>query len=520
VKLSKEYEQLVLEKELKEREEARTKLEIYKNDPVEFIKNECWVFNEYKNPSIIRFSLYDYQEEFIRKVKKAYDEGRHLLNEKSRQMGFSWMYMAFFLWGVLFDATFSALVLSYKEDLVDDGGENSSIHSLFGRFRFMYEKLDERLGFKRTLGIKSLLVKNWNTDCYIVGTSTTVESGRGGTYKIVLWDEAALTPKSESILAAIQPAAHSLHLNSTVRGKANAFARLRWSADFQKEGEVVTSHWTRHPERAQGLQLVKGKWTSEWYEKQKHLLGPTQVAQEIDINYTQSIEGKIYFTFSIEHHASKELGYEDEWETILAWDLGLGDENAIVVLSRDFNKRLGVVDSYFLNEQPIRFYIDMIHGKEPEELQELSPDVRDKTFRFMERALKRDYKRKTQVLGPDVLARDMKTKRSVKDDMRNAHLLGRGYVPLHVEVMAVKVIQRIAVVSKVIDPVMDLFYVDKDQLEFIERIMGYRRKVDADGNFTQDPVHDWASHAADALGIGVCYFMKAGRIVLQKPKGL
>jgi len=455
----------------------------------------------------------------VERIYDAYKKQEPLLNEKSRQMGFSWLYMAFFLWGILYDESFSGCVLSYKEDLVDDGGMRNTPDSLLGKLRFMYERLDERLGFKGVLEIKSLRISNKLTGAYIVGTSTTTESGRGGTYRIALWDEAARTPKSETILASIQQAARSLHLNSTVKGKGNAFARLRWSKDFGAE-HVVTSHWRLHPERQKGLRQVNGKWTSEWYERQKKILTPTQLAQELDINYSESVEGRVWYKFSVEHHASQRIEYDPTWETILAWDLGLADETVILVLCRDFNKRIALVDSYINSEQTIRFYISLVQGHQPEDFDLLPYDQKKKTLEFIQRARERDYRRKIQVVGPDALQRGIKSKKSVRDQMRNAHLINRGFVRMKVTVISVGVMNRIALVNKIMDPVAGRFYVDKDQLEVIERLMNYRRKEGVDGNYTDEPIHDWASHASDALGYGVAYFEKHGRIVGNKPRGM
>ncbi|KKL26055.1 hypothetical protein LCGC14_2399090, partial [marine sediment metagenome] len=317
-----------------------------------------------------------------------------------------------------------------------------------------------------------------------------------------------------------------------VRGKGNAFARLRWSPDYRSVADIVTIHWSSHPDRIIDLEVIDGKKTSTWYRNECKTLSPTQVAQELDINYSESVEGRVYFKFSEARQCSKEIGWDENWTTIVAWDLGLGDENALVVLSQ-FMGTLAVVDSYFMNEQLLRFYVDIIHGRKPKEFDLLNQVDKDKTLKFMERAKVRDYKRKTQVLGPDALARDIKSKKSVKGILRNPNVNldfrspvekesrpAKLYVPMQVRVMSYKKLDMINQVSVVIDPEMDVFCVDKGQVEFIERLMNYRRKKDDDGNYTDEPVHDWASHAADALGVGILYLVRQGRVIVGKPKGL
>ncbi|RPJ09589.1 MAG: hypothetical protein EHM36_04165, partial [Deltaproteobacteria bacterium] len=152
----------------------------YSSNPVSFIEECCWIFNPDLVPATIPFKLYGYQKDFVLKLHAKYrqldtSDKHHLLDEKTRQMGMSWLYMAFFLWAILFDPGFSGFVMSYKEDLVDDGGAESTKDSLLGKLRFMYEHLPER--FAGLLRFKYLRVSNHRTGAYLVGSSANINAG-------------------------------------------------------------------------------------------------------------------------------------------------------------------------------------------------------------------------------------------------------------------------------------------------------------------------------------------------------
>jgi hypothetical protein len=223
--------------------------------------------------------------------------------------------------------------------------------------------------------------------------------------------------------------------------------------------------------------------------------------------------------FDPDKQANQKIEYDENWYTVLAWDLGYGDENVILVICRDANGRFGIIDSFVMREQLIRFYIDLVHGFKPRELDTLPFDERRKTELFLTRARERDYKRKIQVLGPDARARGIRSRKSVKDEMITAHMLGRNYVDLQVRVVDTGVLDGIGMVSRIMDPALDMFSVDAEQTEVIERIMNYRRKRDMDGNYIDEPVHDWASHVPDAIRYGFDFMTRQeGRIIGRKPR--
>lgn len=498
-------------------------VEDYVSNPAEFIRKECWIFNPEKDPPVVPFDLFPYQEEFIQDLHYDYQKQKDVLDEKSRQMGLSWLYMAFFLWGLLYDRSFTGFTMSYKETLVDDGGSESTVNSLFGKLRFMYERLKKSPALLR---FKYLRVTNKATGAYLVGESTNPNAGRGGTYKIGLWDETASTPKSEVIFPAFHQAVRCRCFNSTVRGKGNVFSRLRW--DPNSGVDIKTFHWTLHPEKSEEKERVDGKWTSPWYEQQCRELTPSQVAQELDIDYETSAEGRVYGKLSSQVHV-KDIEFNPAWteRSIIAWDLGVSDETFGIVLQQDNQGNIAVVDEVVGTDEEIRFYISLVCGVEPKEFSFMQNE-RKKTFTdFLKRAREFQYKRLTQVAGPDAVQRSITSKRSVKDqflravelgrDVGSGRLTDRRYTNMRmIALTGYKIMDRIVAVKKVIDPVRNRVIISKRCVNLWERLMNYKWSQSSEGTNKETPEHDWASHGADAFGYGVLYLTRH-RAVMQKP---
>ncbi len=74
----------IIEDELKEKVSSKYFI-AYKNNPIQFINNEVFIFNPDKDPATIPFKLYPYQEKFLDEVYIAYKTSDKILDEKTRQ---------------------------------------------------------------------------------------------------------------------------------------------------------------------------------------------------------------------------------------------------------------------------------------------------------------------------------------------------------------------------------------------------------------------------------------------------
>lgn len=242
---------------------------------------------------------------FIVAMLNAYDPPRDILIEKSRDMLASWLGMAAILHDLLFRPRWSVMTVSRVEDLVDDGGQASTIKTLHGKVRYMYERLPPFLRDAMGLSFKYLSIRNESTGAFVAGFSATPSAGRGPKWRRAFLDEFAWQPNSEEVMASVQSACPSgKALVSTPNGPANAFYRIRqlarriWPLPVEEKSahwQLLTIHWSQHPDRDRRwyeFQVATGSMTAE------------KVAQELDISYERSLSGRAYPRFSHQLHVA------------------------------------------------------------------------------------------------------------------------------------------------------------------------------------------------------------------------
>jgi len=287
---------------------------------------------------MFRFELYDFQEYAINETmtieitadgRRVYIE--NVMWEKSRQMGMSWTGMAIQLWGLLFDSGWASLNQNRKESKVDDGGEGSTTDSLMGKLRFMYDNLPEWIKDFAPVSFKFLEARNRRTGAFVHGESANVNSGRGGTYKMVFQDEDAFIPASEIVFAAVRHGCkRGIVKNSTPNGKGNCFYRIKQleNTTFKK----LRFHWSQHPVFGHEQSTLEGKITSPWYEVQCSDMTVEDIAQELDISYDKSVQARVFPEFSQEQNVLRDpfqKAYDPERELHLDFDYGVSDPTSV-----------------------------------------------------------------------------------------------------------------------------------------------------------------------------------------------
>ncbi len=242
---------------------------------------------------------------------------------KSRQMLVSNIGMARALWKILFKT------VPYKIGVITRVAEQcySTADSLFGRIEFAYEQLPPQLKQTLTFSKRPMLITNTNNGAQIIGSTTTKNSGRGSTLDEYWLDEAAfLGSLAESILTSIAPATQRLYIVSTPNGR-NFFHYLWTQALNGTNGlKPVKLHWSQHPDRNQ-----------EWYDKKTATLTPVKRAQEYDLSFEESQEGKT-FEIDLNKHMAKvtpkeaaDMLLKRGWKLVGGMDIGLRDDTCAVV---------------------------------------------------------------------------------------------------------------------------------------------------------------------------------------------
>lgn len=250
--------------------------EFYRDHPVEFINDWGMTFDprnpERGLPATVPFLLFPKQAEFINWLRDRWLGREDGLAEKSRDMGVSWLCVAFGVWMFTFHPGTVVGFGSRKEEYVDKIGDPKS---LFWKVRQYINLLPSEFrpaGWDEKKHAPHMRVLNPENGAAIVGEAGD-NIGRGNRTSIYFKDESAFYEHPETIDAALSQTSNCKIDVSTPNGNGNPFYRKRHSGKVK----VFTFHWRDDPRKDQG-----------WYDKQRETLDPVILAQEVEIDYNAS----------------------------------------------------------------------------------------------------------------------------------------------------------------------------------------------------------------------------------------
>lgn len=364
-------------------EDLAAKKEQYRREPWTFISEQCMTITDINPPHGIfrnaKMELFPAQVELIKKLITFDDnyldffiDDAHV--EKSRQQGLSWILSGVGLWAIEFWDNIRGLYLSRKEDEVDDGGERSTVESLFGKLRFQYNNQDEWLKEECDLTFKFLQVNNKSRQSFLVGESANPNAGRGGTYKFAMVDEAAYVPNSEAVMMAVDQACkRGKVLNSTPFGSGNHYARIKrmHTRNIDTGYRFIRLHWSQNPWQAKGLTLDPdtGQMTSPWYKAITRTMTREAIARELEISYSASMAGMVYPEFNIDLDAGGSAEFDAQCDfspskgiVYCGWDFGLNDPTALVLFQKNPLGGYDVFNELQLDGQPIENFVPYVQS--------------------------------------------------------------------------------------------------------------------------------------------------------------
>lgn len=213
-------------------------------------------------------------------------------------MFLTWLGGFGFLWSLMFRDGFAGVVGSESADLIDDGGDNATTDSFFGRMLYVYKHLPTWLQDFSQLTFTKRRITCKARGSYVVGDARKGNIGRGGTYDTGLVDEHAYIEYSESSHASLTPACQKIIYPSTPNGRRNCFGRLRHDPE---SGFVVREFgWYLRPDRRVGLyrDAETGKLRSLWYDNATRGLSEERRGREFDLDFTTSLTGRVYKEFT------------------------------------------------------------------------------------------------------------------------------------------------------------------------------------------------------------------------------
>ena len=250
----------------------------YRDAPWDFI-NDWGVTVDPRNaerdiPTMIPFLLFPKQIDWCKWTLERWRTRTPGLAEKSRDFGLSWLAVALASTLCLFRDDISIGFGSRKEEYVDKIGHPKS---LFWKARQFVQYLPQEFngGWNERRDSAHLRLSFPTTGSVITGEAGD-NIGRGDRQAIYFVDEAAYIERPQLIEASLSATTNCRIDISSANGLANPFAEKRFGGKIA----VFTCHWRDDPRK-----------DDAWYAKQCEELDPVTVAQEIDINYSASVEG-------------------------------------------------------------------------------------------------------------------------------------------------------------------------------------------------------------------------------------
>ena len=422
-----------------------------RRDVAFFTNNFCWIYDPRAGREHIGpWQLYPHEYWMLDWLEARFKGQEDGVIEKSREMGATWTIILWSTFHWLFDADFSALIGSRKEDLVD----NKLPDSLFGKIDYLLSHIPAWLlpeGFDLSKHRTYMKVVSPGSHNALTGESTNPSFSRSGRYSAIIVDELAFVERSYSIWQAMGDSSPTRFGLSTPDGKGNKFAELT----HNNKTPLLTLHWRLHPEK-----------TEEWYEKEKLRRTPQEIAQELDISYEKSTRGLVYQDEWEEIKAQKRLTdvpYDPMLPVYTSWDFGIGDSTAIGFYQETKAGAIHLIDYYENNGVSIDHYIKVVQAKPYHYYQHYG-----------------DF---------TVTRKELGTGRSVWEIMKSSGILIRGKTikSKNDSINATKMMLR-------------RMWVHKDLTKFIDSIENYHFPFDEDKQiYDETPVHDWTSHCMDQL---------------------
>lgn len=250
--------------------------EFYKDHPAEFVNDWGMTFDprnpERGLPATVPFLLFPKQADFLNWLRDRWLGREDGLVEKSRDMGLSWLCVAFGAWMFLFHPGTVVGFGSRKEEYVDKLGDPKS---LFWKLRQFINLLPIEFrpeGWDEKKHAPHMRVINPENGAAIVGEAGD-NIGRGNRTSVYFKDESAFYERPETIDAALSQTSNCKIDVSTPNGNGNPFYRKRHGGKIK----VFTFHWRDDPRKDQA-----------WYDKQRETLDPVILAQEVEIDYNAS----------------------------------------------------------------------------------------------------------------------------------------------------------------------------------------------------------------------------------------
>jgi len=277
------------------------------------------------------YPMWPFQDELIRRLGTP---GKHLV-DKPRDMMVTWTGCLHCLYCILFEPNWTGFAISRQEKEVDDGGEKSTVHSIFGRIRFTWERLPDWM--RGELAFSKLKIRNLEPDMHtlMTGEATKPTSGQSIHVTFKWGDELSQVDQSEEVHGSMSGGNfRTLVYTSIASIKQCAFKRLRH--DPNSGFDILSLSWDMRPGR-----------DHEWYEWKISGLNPVQRATQVDVDYeVADTTAMVYKRFKPDKHMIEAyecpregkryvIGFDNGFSKPGAMELGIIEESGHMVFVRE-----------------------------------------------------------------------------------------------------------------------------------------------------------------------------------------
>lgn len=332
---------------------ARQVLDVYSIDPIRFIEDFLLIkVNKLPGSPTKPFFLFKYQKDILIKLVEL-DMGNQeaeLLIDKPREMGITWLMVAYYLWRFLFTPNFSSFILSRSSKEVDNGTRMCD-DSIFGKFRWLLDRLPPYMiptGYQKKVARGTptdaeLKLINPTMSSTITGSSTNSDAGRSRRYSSTWIDEVFSIDRFQEVYRALQSVSKVKVFTSTV-------APGRIYKDFktarEAENNYISLTWEDHP--------FKDK---EWYEsikKRAELMNDPELMREVMPSYAINPQSAYYPTINTATVENRE--YNPRYPLYLSIDIGGRHDLTVIVYWQYDGRNFICLDAYHNNNRPIDWY--------------------------------------------------------------------------------------------------------------------------------------------------------------------
>jgi phage terminase large subunit-like protein len=200
-------------------------------DIADWIDTSVTIEDPQREPSIIPFGLWPAQRDVLQSLQHE----RQIIILKARQLGITWLVLAYALHLCLFHANKTVIIISKDQEAA-----NETIR----RARGMFTRLEAK---PAALVIDNVGEVAWSNGSRVKAFASSSDAGSSFTGSLLILDELAKNPKADAIYTSAKPTIDDggrVVILSTAKGKDNLYHRL----------------WTKATEGANNLKAIFIPW--------------------------------------------------------------------------------------------------------------------------------------------------------------------------------------------------------------------------------------------------------------------